>query len=119
MRVKVLTEHYLETISLKGCYTGSSESTHVKMPHCWKSHVIAHIVGVFTTCTSHMLHVAIFIQKPIVNGTSTELSIELVFITTSETLLFSYFSTKTCVGGTQKKRLNRTVLLGTQNICLI
>ena len=25
-----------------GC-TGSSESTHVKMPHCWKSHVTAHM----------------------------------------------------------------------------
>ena len=24
-----------------GC-TGSSESTHVKIPHCWKSHVVAH-----------------------------------------------------------------------------
>ena len=23
--------------------TGSSESTHVKMPHCWKSHVAAHM----------------------------------------------------------------------------
>ena len=29
----------------------------------------------------------------------------------------SYFSTKTYVVGTQKNRLNETVLLGTQNIC--
>ena len=41
--VKLLTEHHLECLSLKGGYTGSSESTHVKMPHCWKSHVTAHI----------------------------------------------------------------------------
>ena len=25
-------------LSLKGCCTGSSESTFVKMPHCWRSH---------------------------------------------------------------------------------
>ena len=29
---------------LKGGCTGSSESTLVKMPHCWNSHVMAHIV---------------------------------------------------------------------------
>ena len=34
MSVKLLTEHYLEFISLKGGFTGSSESTLVKMPHC-------------------------------------------------------------------------------------
>ena len=32
--------------------------------------------------------------------------------------LFSYFSTKTYVVGTQKNRLNETVLLSTQNTCL-
>ena len=39
LTVKLLTEHHLEFLSLKGGCTGSSESTHVKMPHCWKSHV--------------------------------------------------------------------------------
>ena len=43
MTVKLLTEHHLEILRLKGGCTGSSESTHVKMPHCWKSHVTAHI----------------------------------------------------------------------------
>ena len=43
MIVKLLTEHHLECLSLKGGCRGSSESTHVKMPHCWKSHVLAHI----------------------------------------------------------------------------
>ena len=43
MSVKLLTEHYLEFLSLKGGCTGSSESTLVKMPHCWKSHIAAHI----------------------------------------------------------------------------
>ena len=43
MIVKLLTEHLLEFLSLKGGYRGSSESTHVKIPHCWKSHATAHI----------------------------------------------------------------------------
>ena len=42
MSVKLLTEHLLEVLSLKGGCTCSSESTLVKMPHCWKSHVMAH-----------------------------------------------------------------------------
>ena len=43
MTVKLLTEHNLEFLSLKGGRKGSSESTLVKMPHCWKSHVMAHL----------------------------------------------------------------------------
>ena len=35
------TEHYLEFLSLKGGCTGLSESTLVRMSHCWKSHVVA------------------------------------------------------------------------------
>ena len=46
MIVKLLTEHHLEFLSLKGGCRGSSESTLVKMPHCWKSHVVAHIIFV-------------------------------------------------------------------------
>ena len=40
--VKLLTEHHFDILSLKGGCTGSSESTFVEMPHCWKSHVTAH-----------------------------------------------------------------------------
>ena len=43
MIVKLLTEHHLEFLSLKGGDTGSSESTLVKMPNYWKSHVTAHM----------------------------------------------------------------------------
>ena len=43
MGVKLLTEHHLESLSLKGGCTGSSESTLVKISHCWKSHVTAHM----------------------------------------------------------------------------
>ena len=42
MIVKLLTEHHLEFLSSKVGCTGSYESTLVKMPHCWKSHVTAH-----------------------------------------------------------------------------
>ena len=42
MNVKLLTEHHLQFLSLKWGGRGSSESTHVKMPHCWKSHALAH-----------------------------------------------------------------------------
>ena len=41
MSVKLLFEKHLEFLSLKDGCTGSSESTRVKMPHCWKSHVAA------------------------------------------------------------------------------
>ena len=44
MIVKLLTEHHLELQSLKGGCRGSSESTHVKMPHCWKSHALAQMI---------------------------------------------------------------------------
>ena len=43
MSVKLLTEHHLELLGLTGGCRGSSESTHVKMPHCWKSHILAHL----------------------------------------------------------------------------
>ena len=43
MIVKLLTEHHLEFLSLKGGCRGSSESALVKMAHCWKSHALAQI----------------------------------------------------------------------------
>ena len=46
MNVKLLTKHHLEFLSLKGGCTGSSGSTLVKMPHCWKSHAMAHIYDI-------------------------------------------------------------------------
>ena len=42
MSVKLLTEHHLEFLSLKGGHIGSSEFTLVEMSHCCKSHVAAH-----------------------------------------------------------------------------
>ena len=43
MNVKLLTEHQLEFLRCKGSYIGLSESTLVKIPHCWKSHVTGHL----------------------------------------------------------------------------
>ena len=44
MIVKLITEHQLEFLSLKVGCRGSSESTYIKMPHCWKSHALAHFI---------------------------------------------------------------------------
>ena len=44
MIVKILTEHHLEFLCLKGGCTGSSESTLVKMPNCRKSRAMAQMV---------------------------------------------------------------------------
>ena len=52
MTVKLLTEQLLEFVSLKGGCTGSSESTFVKMAHCWKSHATAHLAD----CLHQMLN---------------------------------------------------------------
>ena len=56
MGVKLPTEHHLESLSLKGCFTGSSETTFFKIPHCWESHVTDHFNLLFTilsgTCSS-------------------------------------------------------------------
>ena len=44
MSVKLLTEKYLEFLSVKRGCTGSSESKLVKMPHCWESHDVAQLL---------------------------------------------------------------------------
>ena len=44
MIVKLLTEHHLEFLRLKGGCRGSSESTLVKMSNCWKSHALAQLI---------------------------------------------------------------------------
>ena len=44
MNNKLLTGHHLECLSLKGGCTGSSESFHVKMSHCWKSLAAAQLL---------------------------------------------------------------------------
>ena len=41
LTIKLLTAHHLKFLGLKGGCIGSSKSTFVKMPHCWKSHAAA------------------------------------------------------------------------------
>ena len=53
MIVKLLTEHHLEFLSLKGGCRGSSESTLDKMSNCWKSHAAATLSP--TNCLLFML----------------------------------------------------------------
>ena len=45
MIVKLLTEHHLEFLSLKGGFRGSSESSLVKMSNCLKSHAVAQLLS--------------------------------------------------------------------------
>ena len=54
MNIKLLIEQHLELLSLKGGCTGSSESTLVKMPHCWKSHVTAQMNGLHFSELNHL-----------------------------------------------------------------
>ena len=44
MIVNLMNEHLLECLSLEGGCRGSSESTHVEMLNCWKSHTLAQLV---------------------------------------------------------------------------
>ena len=45
MSFKLLTEYHFEFLRItEGC-TDSSESTLVKMPHCWKSHDMVHFLS--------------------------------------------------------------------------
>ena len=71
MTVKLLTEHHLEFLSLKEGCTCSSESTLVKIPHCWKSHVTEHITG------RQVLFVPSFLVQPGMSAFSSSLEFDL------------------------------------------
>ena len=49
MTLKILTEQHLQFLSLKGGCTDSSKSILVKVAHCWKSHVAAHLMPYWAT----------------------------------------------------------------------
>ena len=55
MTVKLLAEHNLEFLRLKGGYTGVFESTLVKIPHSWKSCDAAQMHTIFDLLSSHDL----------------------------------------------------------------
>ena len=57
MSVKLLIEHHLEFLSLKGGYRCSSESPLAKMSNCWKSHAAAQIIkGLECDVCVHVVH---------------------------------------------------------------
>ena len=66
MIVRLLAEHHLEFLSLKGGCRGSFESTLVKMQNCWKSHSAAHIIVTLAwnaqnmriLCKLHMFYIS-------------------------------------------------------------
>ena len=60
MIVKVLTEHHLKLLSLNGGCRGSSDATHVKMPHCWKPYALAQMVFRWCAKNGPTLNVVIF-----------------------------------------------------------
>ena len=66
MSVKLLTEHPLAILSFKGGCTGSSELAHVKMPHCWKSHVTVHvkILSKYMYCNKDLTNRLAFLNEP-------------------------------------------------------
>ena len=103
MTLKLLTEHHLEFLRLKGGCTDSSESTLVKMQHCWKSHVRAQIVFLIS-----LLKHAVDTKKKRLNETFLLSTINIQCV---NEIYFSYFSTKTYSVGTQKNCLNEAVLL--------
>ena len=77
MTVKLLTEHHLEFLSLKGGCSGSSESTHVKVPHCWKLHALAQSASFFTDFQNQINDITSYIDASNVYGSSDEESAEL------------------------------------------
>ena len=60
MTLRLLAEHHLVFLNLKGGCTGSSESTLVKMPHCLKSHVV--VAQLYLSCIVlvHLLSEVVF-----------------------------------------------------------
>ena len=56
MSVKLLTEHHLEFLGLKGECTNLSESTLFKLSHCWKSHVVAQMKKTTTTGKNEIVY---------------------------------------------------------------
>ena len=57
MSVTLLAEQHLELLSFKAGYTGSSESTFVKMLICWKPHVAAHMLLHCMYISVHIVHI--------------------------------------------------------------
>ena len=64
MNFKLLSDKHLGFLSLKGGCTGSSESTLVKMPQCWKWLICDLIVGVPYAASDNDLDLCHFLVIP-------------------------------------------------------
>ena len=64
MSVKLLTEQYLEFLSLNGDCRSSSKSTPVKMSNCWKSHATAQL-KFYTKINSSSADLKLGVKLPI------------------------------------------------------
>ena len=107
MIVKLLTEPHLRFLSLKGGCTGSSESTLVKMPHCWKSRAMAQFLNVqeIFTCFPKVFHLCqiCFQNASQIHGCHVQFQIVLsmhnYFLKLSNSVVYASVSTlsKQCV----------------------
>ena len=61
MTVKLLAEHDLELLDLTGDCTGWSESTLVKLSHCWKSRVTAQLYFCRSYCLTSSYNIVWFL----------------------------------------------------------
>ena len=61
--IKLLTEHHLEFLGLKGGCIGLSVSTLVKIPNCSKSHVTVHIIFKVKLRAQILAEMNAFLQK--------------------------------------------------------
>ena len=110
MIVKLLTEHHLEFLSLKGGCRGSAESTLVKMSNCWKSHAAAQLSS---CCNVAVSVLCLFFSVPWM-GLQRVISYSLTFISvpakTFVVYALPYFRhySKTCL----KRPLKRTPKTG-------
>ena len=81
MSVKLLNEHSLEFLSLKGGCPSSSESIHDKIPHCWKSHVAAHYPLYFNLSamtTTALIKFYLYLVSVLHCGGTTDQALELL-----------------------------------------
>ena len=94
MTVKLLTLQHLEILSLKGGFTGSSESTLVIMHHCWKSHVTAHIISLRQSLLASHLYINSLLQSLLASHKKRQMEkINLKFIDTSSKFGHGRFQT--------------------------
>ena len=90
MTVKLLSEHDLEFLTLTGSCTGVSESTHVKMPHCWESHVKAHLNFKSIPDTSSQL------VNSTINSTDTDMERVMLNVKSVGSVLYKKSKPKNC-----------------------